>query len=198
MRTGDRLDFNSLQQWMATGRKLLPAFVRERPASFAAFDVLAVVGHDIRDLALKDRRVLLEELAAGWDPPLNLTPVTTDYSTALEWFEDFPPTGIEGLVVKGAGQKYEGGVRQWLKVKHRDNLDVSASTVRIPVNPGFTRLVSDARHEWPSSTTGTAALNCQSSSARPRKADQRGRTRDRGGRMGRRSIPGPSSGVRPS
>lgn len=127
--TGDRLDFNALQQRMVTGRKALPAFVQERPASFAAFDVLAVAGHDTRDLALTDRRALLEELAAGWVPPLNLSPVTADYGTALEWFEDFPPTGIEGLVVKGAGQRYEGGVRQWLKVKHRDNLDVVCAAV---------------------------------------------------------------------
>jgi ATP-dependent DNA ligase len=64
--TGDRLDFNSLRQRMVTGRKALPAVVRERPASFAVFDVLAVAGHDTRDLALKDRRTLLEEMAAGW------------------------------------------------------------------------------------------------------------------------------------
>jgi hypothetical protein len=127
--TGDRLDFNALQKRMVTGRKLLPAFVRERPASVAACDVLAVAGHDTRDLALKDRRSLLEELAAGWSPPLNLSPATTDYATALEWFEEFPPTGIEGLVVKGAGQRYEGGVKQWLKVKHRDNIDVVCAAV---------------------------------------------------------------------
>lgn len=127
--TGDRLDFNSLQARMTTGKQAFPAFVRDRPASFAAFDVLAVAGHDTRDLALKDRRVLLEELAAAWAAPLNLSPITADYGTALEWFEDFPPTGIEGLVVKGAGQRYEGGVRQWLKVKHRDNIDVVCAAV---------------------------------------------------------------------
>jgi ATP-dependent DNA ligase len=127
--TGDRLDFNALQQRLVTGRKALPAFVRERPASFAAFDLLAVAGHDTRDLVLKDRRALLEELTAGWTPPLNLSPATADYTTALEWFEDFPATGIEGLVIKGAGQRYEGGVRQWLKVKHRDNIDVVCAAV---------------------------------------------------------------------
>jgi hypothetical protein len=37
--------------------------------------------------------------------------------------------GIEGLVVKGAGQTYEGGVRQWLKVKHRDTVDVVCAAV---------------------------------------------------------------------
>lgn len=127
--TGDRLDFTSLQARMTTGKQAFPGFVRERPASFAAFDVLAVAGRDTRDLALKDRRALLEELAAGWAPPLNLSPVTADYATALEWFEEMPSTGIEGLVVKGAGQAYEGGVRQWLKVKHRDNIDVVCAAV---------------------------------------------------------------------
>jgi ATP-dependent DNA ligase len=127
--SGDRLDFNALQSRMTTGKQAFPALVRERPASLAAFDVLAVAGHDTRALTLTDRRVLLEELAAGWTPPLNLSPVTADYGTALEWFEDFPPTGIEGLVVKGAAQRYEGGARQWLKVKHRDNLDVVCAAV---------------------------------------------------------------------
>lgn len=31
--------------------------------------------------------------------------------------------------VKGAAQKYEGGVRQWLKVKHRSSLDVVCAAV---------------------------------------------------------------------
>lgn len=40
-----------------------------------------------------------------------------------------PAAGIEGLVVKGAAQAYEGGQRQWLKVKHRDVLDVVCGAV---------------------------------------------------------------------
>jgi hypothetical protein len=127
--TGDRLDFTTLQARMTTGKRAFPAFVREHPASFAAFDLLAAAGNDTRALALSDRRALLEELAAGWSPPLNLSPATADYGTALEWFEDMPATGIEGLVVKGAGQAYEGGVRQWLKVKHRDTIDVVCAAV---------------------------------------------------------------------
>lgn len=31
--------------------------------------------------------------------------------------------------MKGAGQPYEGGVRQWLKVKHRDVIDVVCAAV---------------------------------------------------------------------
>jgi hypothetical protein len=127
--TGDRLDFTTLQARLTTGKRAFPAFVREHPASFAAFDLLAAAGQDTRGLALSGRRALLEELAAGWAPPLNISPTTSDYATALEWFEEFPPTGIEGLVIKGAGQRYEGGVRQWLKVKHRDEIDVVCAAV---------------------------------------------------------------------
>ncbi|WP_422759189.1 ATP-dependent DNA ligase [Paenarthrobacter sp. C1] len=124
-----RLDFNSLQQRMTTSKAALPAFIRERPASFAAFDILAVAGQDTRALPLRDRRALLEELARMWEPPLNLSPATAEPEEAATWFEQLPETGVEGLVVKGSGQPYEGGVRQWLKVKHRRDLDVVCAAV---------------------------------------------------------------------
>lgn len=127
--TDDRLDFTSLQQRMTTSKAALPAFIRERPASFAAFDVLAVAGQDTRALPLRDRRALLEELARSWQPPLNLSPASTDPDEAATWFEEMPALGVEGLVVKGSGQKYEGGVRQWLKVKHRQDLHVVCAAV---------------------------------------------------------------------
>ncbi|WP_411373298.1 ATP-dependent DNA ligase [Arthrobacter sp. MPF02] len=99
-----RLDFTSLQQRMITSKAALPAFIRERPASF---DVLAVAGQDTRALPLRDRRALLEELARSWKPPLNLSPATADSDEAATWFEQLPSTGVEGLVVKNSGQPYE-------------------------------------------------------------------------------------------
>lgn len=126
--SGDRLDFNSLQQRMTTSKQALAAFVRERPASFAAFDLLAVAGHDIRGVPLSDRRALLEELTDKWAPPLNLSPATMDRELAVTWFEDLAAAGIEGLVIKGAGQSY-APERIWLKVKHRDVLDVVCGAV---------------------------------------------------------------------
>jgi hypothetical protein len=131
--TDDRLDFTALQSRQTTSKKNLAALIRERPASFAAFDLLAVAGTDTRALPLMDRRALLEELASGWTPPLNLSPATTDPATAATWFETMPATGIEGLVIKGRGQPYVGGERQWLKVKHRDTLDVICAAVTGPI-----------------------------------------------------------------
>ncbi|MGX5717957.1 ATP-dependent DNA ligase [Arthrobacter sp. MAHUQ-56] len=118
---------------MVTARQALPALAREHPASFVAFDLLAVAGHDIRATALAGRRELLEHLAADWSPPLNLSPVTRDRSEALQWFEDMPAVGVEGLMVKGAGQEYQGGVRQWWKVKRRQTVDVVCAAVIGPI-----------------------------------------------------------------
>ncbi|GAB3283431.1 ATP-dependent DNA ligase [Sinomonas notoginsengisoli] len=126
---GGRLDFDALQRRNVTSRAGLADLVRAHPASFAAFDILAVAGQDTRGLKLADRRALLAELAAGWSRPLSLSPATADRDEAIGWMEDMHPSGIEGLVVKGAGQRYEPGVRQWLKVKQRDTLDVVVAAV---------------------------------------------------------------------
>lgn len=115
-------------------KRALPALVQERPASFAAFDLLAVAGHDIRDEPFGQRRELLEHLAAGWEPPLNLSPITTDRPQALQWFEELHHRGLEGLVAKGAAQSYQGGVRQWVKVKRWEARDVVCAAVIGPID----------------------------------------------------------------
>ena len=130
----DRLDFDALQRRLVTSKAALPALVRERPASFVAFDLLAVAGHDIRAAPLERRRELLEQLAADWEPPLNLSPVTRDRAQALQWFEELHHAGLEGLVVKGAEQSYQGGVRQWWKVKRRQSVDVVCAGVIGPMH----------------------------------------------------------------
>ncbi|MCY1230383.1 DNA ligase C [compost metagenome] len=70
--TRGRLDFSALQQCMGTGSKTLPGLVHETPANYTAFDLLAVAGHDARELPLHQR------LASGWRTPLSLSPSTTD------------------------------------------------------------------------------------------------------------------------
>jgi ATP-dependent DNA ligase len=131
--TGGRLDFSALQQRLGAGPKTLPALVREAPANYAAFDVLAVAGHDARDLHLSQRRTLLEELAGSWEPPLSLSPTTTDPTVAAQWFEEMPHTGIEGLIIKGTDQPYTPGVRSWLKLKHRETIEIVCGAVIGPI-----------------------------------------------------------------
>lgn len=123
----DRLDFDALQQRMVTSKAALPALANELPASFVAFDVLAVAGHDTRGVPFSGRRQLLEELARDWAPPLSLSPITRDMDLAKTWLRDLPATGIEGLVFKG-DQPYEAA-RIWLKLKHKDVWDVVCAAV---------------------------------------------------------------------
>ncbi|BCW86647.1 putative DNA ligase LigC (plasmid) [Arthrobacter sp. NicSoilE8] len=129
---GDRLDFEALQRRMVTSKAALPALVQELPASFAAFDVLAVAGQDIRDVPFSGRRKLLEELARDWTAPLNLSPATTDMELAKAWLKDLSATGVEGLVFKGASQPYEGS-RSWLKLKSKNTFDVVCAAVIGPI-----------------------------------------------------------------
>jgi ATP-dependent DNA ligase len=125
---GDTLDFEALQRRMVSSRADLPALVRKLPAAFAAFDVLAVAGQDVRGVPFSGRRQLLEELARDWVAPLNLSPVTTDRELAKTWLRDLPATGVEGLVFKGGSQPYDGS-RSWLKLKRKNVLDVVCAAV---------------------------------------------------------------------
>jgi len=128
--TGDRLDFDALQQRMVNTaatvrRRLVPA----QPASFVAFDVLAVGDVDVRPMRWTVRRQRLESLAKHWAPPLQVSPVTADVDEAREWLEAFKSSGVEGLVVKGASTRYQAGRRDWVKVKHRETVDAIVGAV---------------------------------------------------------------------
>jgi len=129
VREDGRLDFGALQQRLVLRHERRAREVAERPAAYAAFDVLAVDYRDTRELGFGDRRRLLEELAVGWASPLELSPATRDAAEARRWFETRIAEGIEGLVVKGAAQPYRGGKRDWVKVKHHDTVDVIAGAV---------------------------------------------------------------------
>lgn len=130
---GDRLDFSALQRRMVTAHARAGEVARAQPASFVAFDLLAVAGQDTTAVPWSGRRKLLEELAGSWAPPMQLTPATADPVQAREWMDTLAPAGIEGVVVKGAAQPYLGGQRAWVKVKHRASLDVVAGAVIGPL-----------------------------------------------------------------
>jgi ATP-dependent DNA ligase len=80
-----------------------------------------------------ERRALLEEFASGWEPPLPFSPATTDPDEAARWFIDLPHTAIEGLVIKGNDQPYTPGARSWLKLKHRETLEIICGAVIGPI-----------------------------------------------------------------
>jgi ATP-dependent DNA ligase len=130
---GSRLDFGLLQERMVSSVGRIPSLVAAHPASYVAFDLLAAGGDDVRSQRLSRRRAALEELAAPWKPPMQLSPATTDLAEARRWFEDFRPAGVEGLVAKGVGSRYAPGRREWLKVKSWETTEVLTGGVIGPI-----------------------------------------------------------------
>lgn len=94
----------------------------EAPASLLAFDLLACPD-SMLTMPFSSRRARLESLASGWSPPLLLTPSTTDPHIAGRWFEQFESSGVDGLIVKPAGEPYSTGKRTQGKIKHRRTAD---------------------------------------------------------------------------
>lgn len=94
------------------------------PASFVAFDVLAVAGHDVRDQPNRQRRAVLERLTAQWRGPFHCSPATMDPALATHWFEVFEGAGLDGVIARPIDAVYEPGKRTLLKVKHARTADV--------------------------------------------------------------------------
>lgn len=122
------LDFSELQRRAGRGgnRRL-----KQAPASFVAFDLLAAGGNDVRSAALSIRRQLLETVLEDAPLSVQLCPQTADRDEAREWMADSTAAGvgIEGLVAKGQATTYRGGVREWLKYRERDTVEVVVGAV---------------------------------------------------------------------
>ncbi|WP_179166407.1 ATP-dependent DNA ligase [Streptomyces sp. CB03238] len=118
-----RIDFAAVQGRAAATPGRAPGLARRLPASYAAFDVLAADGADLRPRRYADRRERLVELLAELGPPIQHVPMTTDPELAATWYETLPEIGIEGLVVKRLDQPYKAGTRAWRKIRHTDTWD---------------------------------------------------------------------------
>ncbi|MFE1953546.1 ATP-dependent DNA ligase [Streptomyces sp. NPDC059524] len=119
-----RTDFAAVQRRAAAASGARArALARELPASYAAFDLLADGGGDLRRRPYAERRARLVGMLGPLGPPLQAVPSTTDRETALTWYETLPERGIEGLVAKRVGDPYPGGRRGWLKLRHSDTRD---------------------------------------------------------------------------
>lgn len=123
--------FDQLQHRMVSRPEAAARLARQHPASYIAFDILAVGGIDVRHLSWRDRRGLLDELAASFTPPIQASPYVDDYKTAIGWLAELPP-GIEGIVSKNQRSAYKPGDRGWIKTKI---LHVSDAIVGAVIGP---------------------------------------------------------------
>jgi ATP-dependent DNA ligase len=123
VRQGDRLDFDTLQLRIHPAASRVALLAEQTPASFVAFDVLALGGEDLREVPYAERRERLAGALAGAAPPIHLTTVTTDPDLAGQWFEQFEGAGLDGIVAKPADLPYVADKRLMYKVKHERTAD---------------------------------------------------------------------------
>ena len=117
------LDFGALLQRIHPADSRVRRLAAETPASFVAFDLLALGGRDLRKVPFGERRALLVEALAGARPPVHVTPCTDDREVATDWFHRFEGAGLDGVIAKPVGLAYREGERAMVKVKHERTAD---------------------------------------------------------------------------
>ena len=117
------LEFETLQLRLHPAASRVNKLAAETPASFVAFDLLALGDEDLRARPQAERRALLERVLAKASPPIHLTPVTRDRALALEWFQRFEGAGLDGVIAKHESIAYEPGKRSMVKIKHARTAD---------------------------------------------------------------------------
>lgn len=117
------LDFDALQLRIHPAESRVKMLSNEIPAAIVFFDLLSEGKRDLRAMQFQDRRRLLESLLSSTEPPLHLTPATSELSVAADWFRRFEGAGLDGVMAKPTSGTYEPNKRVMLKVKHERDSD---------------------------------------------------------------------------
>ncbi|MBF6089714.1 ATP-dependent DNA ligase [Nocardia cyriacigeorgica] len=117
------LDFDTLQLRLHPAASRVAKLAAETPASFVAFDLLALGDDDLTGEPFRERRRLLETILDTELARVHLTPITSDPDVAEDWFTRFEGAGFDGVMVKADDQRYQQDKRVMLKVKHERTAD---------------------------------------------------------------------------
>ncbi|MEP9363749.1 ATP-dependent DNA ligase [Nocardioides sp. CN2-186] len=127
---GERLEFEVLQERIHPAASRVDMLSEKTPASYVAFDLLALGDESYVDRPFAERRAALEGALGGLTGPCFLTRTTTDPAVAEEWFTEFEGAGLDGVVAKPLGTPYEENARTMLKIKHERTADVVVAGYR--------------------------------------------------------------------
>src|ERR1700716_185243 len=104
---GGRLGFGALQLRLHPAASRVRLLAGQTPASFIAFDLLALGDDDYTQRPFTERRAALVDALASSGPSIQVTPATTDLTTAQRWFEEFGGAGLDGAVAKPLTINYQ-------------------------------------------------------------------------------------------
>jgi len=128
---GHGLDFEALLQRIHPADSRVRMLAETTPASFVAFDLLALGDESLLDRPQSERRALLEQALSAAAPPMHLTPATEDPALARDWFTLFEGAGLDGVVAKPRDLPYSPDKRVMLKVKHARTADCVVGGYRL-------------------------------------------------------------------
>jgi ATP-dependent DNA ligase len=117
------LDFDALSQRIHPAESRINLLASTTPASFVAFDILALGNRDLCDVPYAERREHLKDALRSSAPPVHLTPATDDPDVASDWFSRFEGAGLDGVVAKPGDLRYLPDKRAMFKVKHERTAD---------------------------------------------------------------------------
>jgi ATP-dependent DNA ligase len=129
--TDDGLDFEALQQRIHPADSRVQMLAKKTPASFIAFDLLALGDDDFTSRPFRERRAALVDALAGTGPSIHVTPATTDQSTAQRWFTEFEGAGLDGLIAKPLTVTYQPDKRVMFKIKPVRTADCVVAGYRV-------------------------------------------------------------------
>lgn len=125
------LDFDALLQRIHPAESRVQRLAAETPASFVAFDLLALGERSLVDEPLTVRHALLQDTFGVAAPPVYLCPSTTDPTVAARWFREFEGAGLDGIIAKRVDDPYTPDKRTLVKVKHRRTADCVIAGYRV-------------------------------------------------------------------
>jgi ATP-dependent DNA ligase len=129
--SGDRLDFELLQQRIHPAASRVKLLSEQTPARFVAFDLLALGDTDYTQRPFTERRAVLVDALSSSGPPIHVTAATTERTVAEQWFHQFEGAGLDGLVAKPLDGMYEPDRRTMFKVKHERTADCVVAGYRL-------------------------------------------------------------------
>jgi ATP-dependent DNA ligase len=128
---GKGLDFDALLQRIHPAESRVRRLAVETPASFVAFDLLALDDEVLLETPLSSRHERLVSALRGAMSPVHLCPSTHDAELAARWFTEFEGAGLDGIVAKRVGDRYLPDQRTLVKVKHRRTADCVVAGYRV-------------------------------------------------------------------
>ena len=124
------LDFDALLLRIHPAESRVRLLAAGTPASYVAWDLLAIDDEDLRARPFAERRRRLTGHVEAGVPGVHLTPTTEDRSLAADWFARFEGAGLDGVIAKRLDGAYQPGKRGWAKVKHARTADVAVAGFR--------------------------------------------------------------------